>query len=273
MHLGDDVRAPMKAFQLASECVLSVLQHFNKAEAHPTSEAKLDTYSTEAFYPKYLSGRPLLAYELSDIMFRRHILTQFLVLFQFLLGCTATSREKNGGWANKLLIPPHELSEADEKWTRRAWRQVQTQLKETGKDGREFLGTVLGVLKRENSWIQWKGASAPALEKEALPPTDSEAWAEKAHAAFSARLAQYPHALGTPALSMLWEDGFVPQAPSSVQVTDEEGNPKTLATDGLEELEMPPMLPSLTSLSRSLHMEEQRAKQRRAALGLSLIHI
>lgn len=267
MRLCSPEASHMQMFQATADCLLSVLSYFNHSDVHPSKRARLDTHGTDQFFPKYLTEQPLLDYELSDVVFRRHILTQFLVVFQFLLGCTRASRERNASWANKLLLPPFELSESDEKWTRRAWRHVQTQIRDTGKDGKEFLGTLLGILRRESSWVQWKGTSAPALEKAPHAPLDAQAVGEKDHAGFQARLAKYPHALGTPALSMLWSDGFQATAPSSVEVRDEEGNVKTLATDGLEELEMPPVLPSLTSLSRSIHMEEQRAKQRKAALG------
>ncbi|KAI3626812.1 hypothetical protein GLX27_001527 [Malassezia furfur] len=266
MHLCEATEAPMRIFQVVADCVLPVLQKYNRADAHPAKRARIDA-DAATFFPKYLSGKAMLDYELSDAQFRRHILTQFLILFQFLLGCSHTSRERTASWTNKLLIPPFTLSEADEKWTRRAWRHVQTQLRDTGNDGREYLSLLLPVLRRESSWIQWKAASAPTLEKTPGDRLDAQAVAEKEHAAFQARIAQYPYALGTPALSMLWEDGFQPTAPSEVQVHDEEGNTKMLATDGLEDLEMPPAPPSLVSLSRSMHMEEQRAKQRRSAVG------
>ena len=266
MHLCEATDAPMRIFQAVADCVLPVLQKYNRADPHPAKRARIDT-DAATFFPKHLTGKTMLDYELSDAQFRRHILTQFLILFQFLLGCSQTSRERTTSWTNKLLIPPFTLAEADEKWTRRAWRHVQTQLRDTGSDGREYLSLLLPVLRRESTWIQWKAASAPTLEKTPSDCLDARAAAEKEHAAFQARLAQYPYALGTPALSMLWEDGFQPTAPSEVQVHDEEGNVKTLATDGLEDLEMPPVPPSLVSLSRSMHMEEQRAKQRRAAVG------
>ncbi|WFC94658.1 hypothetical protein MBRA1_001292 [Malassezia brasiliensis] len=266
MRLCEATDKPMRIFQAVADCILPVLQKYNRADPHPAKRARIDTDAAN-FFPKYLSGKAMLNYELSDAQFRRHILTQFLILFQFLLGCSHTSRERTASWINKLLIPPFTLTEADEKWTRRAWRHVQTQLRDTGSDGREYLSLLLPVLRRESTWIQWKAASAPTLEKAPSDRLNAQAAAEKEHAAFQARKAQYPYALGTPALDRLWEDGFQPTAPSEVQVHDEEGNVKTLTTDGLEDLEMPPVPPSLVSLSRSMHMEEQRAKQRRAAVG------
>lgn len=265
LHLHETA-SPMRTFQAATKAVLPVMQHYNTTNSTPP---KAETPNV-SLHPAYLTDRSLLPYELSDVTFRRHILAQFLVLFHFLLGCTASSREQSASWPNKLLVLPGPLSESDEQWTRDAWREVQTQLRSSGADGGVFLTTLLTLLKRETSWIQWKGVGAPALEKAPLDQPDAVAYAEKEHAAFKARLAQYPHALGTPALSVLWHEGFTAQGPSSVDVADDEGHTRTVPTDGLEALEFPTPNPSLTALSRSIHMETQRMKQRRAALGKDL---
>ncbi|WFD43440.1 hypothetical protein MPSI1_002102 [Malassezia psittaci] len=267
MQLSNSDDTQMQIFQKAADCVLSVLQYHNKNESVPSQRVYTEVASESEVFPSYLKGASLLKYELGDPLFRRHILTQFLILFQYLLGCSPSSHDRYATWTNKALVPGAELNESDEKWTRRAWRHVQTQLRDTGTDGREYLAMVLQILRKESCWLNWKAIGAPALEKAPSEPLDLNAIAEKEHLALQGRLPAYPHPLGTLALSMLWSDGFQASGPRDVAVQDEVGQTKTYATDGLEDLEMPPRPPSLTSFSRSIHMEEQRAKQRRAALG------
>ncbi|WFC99347.1 hypothetical protein MYAM1_002091 [Malassezia yamatoensis] len=267
MQLSNSDDTQMQIFQKAADCVLSVLQNHNKNESVPSQRVYTEVASESEVFPSFLKGTSLLKYELSDPLFRRHILTQFLILFQYLLGCSPSSRDRYATWTNKALVPRAELNESDEKWTRRAWRHVQTQLRDTGTDGREYLAMVLQILRKESCWLNWKAIGAPALEKAASELLDVNAIAEKEYAAFQNRLPAYPHPLGTPALSMLWSEGFQASGPCDMTIQDENGQTKTYATDGLEDLEMPPRPPALASFSRSIHMEEQRAKQRQAALG------
>lgn len=266
---------PMHTFHTAAQCVLDVVRAMQptkrgvgaSSKAHRREPlappAKRARNGDAAAHPKYLTTPALLDYELQDVLFQRQLLTQFLFLFQYLLGLSHASRERAAEWKNKLLLPAHELSEEDEKWTRTTWRHVQALLRAVP-DGKTYLDMVLGILRRESGWVQWKGAGAPALEKAPLDAAEESAWTQRVHTVFSATVQRFPYALGTPELSLLWSEGFAPGAPSTVDVTDE-GQHKTLKKDGLEALEMPPPTPSLHTLSRTLHMEEQRAKQRRAA--------
>ncbi|PKI83790.1 hypothetical protein MVES1_002348 [Malassezia vespertilionis] len=270
MHLlpASDSTTPMQTFQASAQAVLSVLGMHSRNELKSTRASKR-THSaaqeiSDAFYPKLLTGRPLLTYELNDGTFRRHILVQFMILFQFLLGFTEACRERNEEFTNKLFKFPFVLRGDDEHWVRTVWRQVQTQLRDSGRDGKRFLETILGMLRREGAWIQWKGAGAPPLEKEPFSVETLDAWAQAA--GNSINVAQYPYLLGTPALGLLWSEGFQAKQPSEVQVTTEEGETQTRALDGLEALEFPAQGPSIISLHRAMLIEEQKAKQAHAAL-------
>ena len=65
----------------------SVLTAFERS---PTSAVAMSSVqSTAAYFPKYLSGPRLMHLQLQDSTFRRHLLTQSLIIFQYLLNPTA----------------------------------------------------------------------------------------------------------------------------------------------------------------------------------------
>lgn len=299
-----DTSASMAVFRMATRCTLDVFAHLapprvKGARKPPGSGGKAAPEATEpagqalpsataeparkrartekvkdgadadadTYYPKYLTGRPLLEYELEDTMFRRHVLVQFLVVLQFLLGLSKASKERWSSWTNKLLMLPHTLREGDERWVRATWREIQAQLRDSWPDGRVFLDTVLDALKRDDHWLQWKGAGAPAVEKPPVSEEQREAQASAVLSTFAFSVSQYPHALGTAPLSELWSEGLLIPPPSTRKTEDEDGGEIEVPTDGFEELEFPPPVPSLASLSRSVHVEEQRLKQQLARHG------
>lgn len=68
-----------------------MLQHtefiFSIFQSHKLEHvSRIDTGSTENihYFPKYLTNHKLLELQLSDVNFRRYILIQFLLLFQYL---------------------------------------------------------------------------------------------------------------------------------------------------------------------------------------------
>ncbi|WFD29078.1 hypothetical protein MSPP1_000083 [Malassezia sp. CBS 17886] len=293
LHLlaEDEAASPMRVFQTSTACVLDVFaQQEGPATERPQKRARHHTSAadsertpqeeahgacaaqdqTRSFYPKHLTGRRLLAFQLPDVSFRRHVLTQLLLTLQYMLGLTGAGKERRGMWKNKLLVPVHILDEDDERWTRAVWRQVLAQLRVSGADGKQFLDTVLSVLKRESSWLHWKTDSAPPLEKAPMEAAELDSWLAQMHTVFALKITPYPHALGTPALTELWEDGFYGHAHASATPEHTSDDAPAAAgaarvPDGLEALEIPPPLPSLGALSRELHMEKQRLKQRVAA--------
>ncbi|WFD35452.1 hypothetical protein MCUN1_002306 [Malassezia cuniculi] len=240
----------LATFRRLVRCTLEVFSKFalpTKKRAALRDEPKS---VRDSFYPKFLSGRALLDFELHDSDFRRHVLLQFLIIFQYLLSFSETSRERSREWKNQLMLAQHSITSNDERWIRTVWREVQNQICDSGPGGREFLDTAVEILRRENHWIQWKGAGAPPIEKEraSLDLT----------VAHPAQPAPYPFELGTAALSKIWGEGYVVQQPGTRRCEDDEGNEVEVATDGLEELEIPPPVPSLGSLSRRITLSEQR---------------
>lgn len=104
-------------------------------------EDETDDSERDDFFPKYLTGKKLLEYEvrltsdprvpllnantnasstfpsfpfqLRDPSFRRHVLVQYLILFQYLLTFTPSARERWVGWKNKALQANFTLTSAD----------------------------------------------------------------------------------------------------------------------------------------------------------------
>ncbi|GAC94847.1 UDP-glucose epimerase [Pseudozyma hubeiensis SY62] len=219
------------------------------------------------FFPTYLTGRKLFEYEIRDTSFRKHILVQYLVLFQYLLSFTPAAKESWKDWKNKTLQALFTLEEADERWIRSTWREIQALIREIQPDGRLFLESVLEVLKREANWIRWKTESCPSIEKPPLSPEQMAQFAS-ARALLLRKAEPYPHKLGTAALSELWEDGLKPPVPGTRRVENEMGEYVTVATDGLEELEFAPAAPSLEHYNKSIQREKMKLDMRKKQLGI-----
>ncbi|PWY98107.1 hypothetical protein BCV70DRAFT_202281 [Testicularia cyperi] len=238
------------------------------AAAEVEADAADSTSSvTGHFFPKFLTGRKLFEYEIRDTSFRKHILVQYLVLFQYLLSFTPTAKENWKEWKNKTLQAAFTLEEADERWIRTTWRDIQGLLREIQPDGRQFLEAVLEILKRETNWIRWKTESCPSIEKPPLSPEQIASFAN-ARSLLRRKPPPFPHALGTAALSELWLDGLAPPVPGTRRTEDEMGNEITVTTDGLEELEFPPPIPSLEHYHKSIKREQMKMDMRKKQLGI-----
>ncbi|KAJ1017777.1 hypothetical protein NDA16_005094 [Ustilago loliicola] len=219
------------------------------------------------FFPTYLTGRKLFEYEIRDTSFRKHVLVQYLVLFQYLLSFTPAAKESWKDWKNKTLQALFTLEEADERWIRSTWREIQGLIREIQPDGRLFLESVLEVLKREANWIRWKTESCPSIEKPPLSPEQISAFAS-ARALLLRKPEPYPHKLGTAALSELWSDGLRPPVAGTRRVENELGEYVTITTDGLEDLEFLPPIPSLEHYNKSIQREKMKLDMRKKQLGI-----
>jgi THO complex subunit 1 len=76
-------------------------------------ETEAETAEKESFFPKYLTGRNILASEVRDPSFRRQVLVQFLILLQYILEFNPKRRPMWENSKNKALLRPYILSEAD----------------------------------------------------------------------------------------------------------------------------------------------------------------
>ncbi|CAC5356367.1 THOC1 [Mytilus coruscus] len=151
-------KLPWKQFVANSEAVLKAFASA-KLDDNKSSRRKLDKRrqtETKSFFAKYLTSEKLLDLQLNDSNFRRYVLVQMLILFQYL---TAQVRFKSSSQV---------LSEDNLTWTKTTQDKVYQLIRETPPDGDSFAKTVEHTLTREEFWNKWKNDSCPSFEKEPM---------------------------------------------------------------------------------------------------------
>ncbi|KAI5668719.1 hypothetical protein M9H77_18572 [Catharanthus roseus] len=155
-------------------------------EAQPLSddEGKAINLEDEAatFSIKYLTSTKLMGLELKDPNFRRHILVQCLILFDYL---------KVPGKSDKD-IPSETMKEEILNCEER----VKKLLEMTPPKGKAFLNSIEHILERERNWIWWKRDGCLAFEKQPLEKKLGQEGAKKRRPRWR---------LGNKELSLLWK--------------------------------------------------------------------
>lgn len=155
-------KIPWKSFQQNSEAVLKCFAS-SKLDDMKSSRRKLAmprATDTSTYFAKYLTSEKLLDLQLNDSNFRRYVLVQFLILFQYLNAQV------------KFKSTSQQLGEEQSQWVRNTQEQVYQLIKETPPDGEVFAKTVEHTLEREEHWNKWKNDGCPSyeLEKQAAEP-------------------------------------------------------------------------------------------------------
>ncbi|URD88876.1 THO complex subunit 1 transcription elongation factor [Musa troglodytarum] len=143
------------------------------------------------FNIKYLTSSKLMGLELKDPSFRRHILVQCLILFDFLK--TPGKNDKDG--------PSESMKEEIKSCEER----VKKLLEVIPPQGKEFLQSIEHILEREKNWVWWKRDGCPAFEKQ---PTERKI----GHDGAKKRKPRWR--LGNKELSQLWK--WVEQNPNAL---------------------------------------------------------
>ncbi|GAB4832144.1 suppressor of the transcriptional defect of hpr1 by overexpression [Ancistrocladus abbreviatus] len=158
----------------------------NTFEAQPLSDEEGNVNNLEeeaaAFNIKYLTSSKLMGLELKDPSFRRHVLVQCLILFDYL---------KAPGKSDK-----DTPSEAMKEEIRSCEDRVRKLLEVTPPKGKEFLHHIEHILEREKNWVWWKRDGCPPFEK---PPLEKKAVQE----VVKKRRPRFR--LGNKELSQLWK--------------------------------------------------------------------
>ncbi|KAJ3275322.1 hypothetical protein HDV01_000614 [Terramyces sp. JEL0728] len=113
------------------------------------------------FFPKYLTNRVLFELQMNDPYFKRQILTQFLIIHQFLLH--SNSKEKT----EKKIKFKVKLNDDQLKWLNISKSRSMKIMDRTSPHARTFLKTIQTIITHEKNWINWKDNSCEAFE---LPP-------------------------------------------------------------------------------------------------------
>lgn len=116
--------------------------------------------SNLGYFAKYLTSQKLLDLQLHDVNFRRSVLLQFLIVFQYF---TSTVKFKSDA---------HELKNDQKEWISTNTEKVYNLLRETPPDGEEFAQIVKNILHREELWNAWKNDSCPEIKKTLPQPVE-----------------------------------------------------------------------------------------------------
>ncbi|VDP16333.1 unnamed protein product [Soboliphyme baturini] len=106
------------------------------------------------YFAKYLTNQRLIQLQLSDSNFRRSILTQFLITFQYL---TADIKFKD----KKICV----LTDEQLQWINEMTEKCYVLLSQTHPDGKHFAEVVKHILEREELWNEWKNNGCPDFTK------------------------------------------------------------------------------------------------------------
>ncbi|XP_075225575.1 THO complex 1-like protein Hpr1 isoform X2 [Lycorma delicatula] len=157
-----------KVFSSHSACVLSAFKSFKLDDECKLSskKSKIDEVEdgnvlTQHYFAKYLTNQKLLDLQLSDVNFRRYVLLQFLILFQYLNSHV------------KFKSETYELKPEQSEWVSETTQQVYKLLEETPPDGVKFAETVKNILQREEYWNNWKNEGCH-VRRPTAPPDDIE---------------------------------------------------------------------------------------------------
>ncbi|XP_057713322.1 THO complex subunit 1 [Corythoichthys intestinalis] len=140
-----------------SDETLAVFKSF-KLDDMQASKRKLEELRASSgehvYFAKFLTSEKLMDLQLSDSNFRRHILLQYLILFQYLKGQV------------KFKSSSCLLNDEQTTWIDETTKLVYQLLKEIPPDGDKFATMVERILSTEENWIAWKNEGCPSFVKE-----------------------------------------------------------------------------------------------------------
>ncbi|XP_077471986.1 THO complex subunit 1 [Stigmatopora argus] len=140
-----------------SDETLAVFKSF-KLDDMQASKRKLEELRAaggeHVYFAKFLTSEKLMDLQLSDSNFRRHILLQYLILFQYLKGQV------------KFKSSSCLLNDDQTAWIEETTKLVYQLLKEIPPDGDKFASMVERILNTEENWIAWKNEGCSSFVKE-----------------------------------------------------------------------------------------------------------
>ncbi|XP_053293685.1 THO complex subunit 1 [Pleuronectes platessa] len=163
--LQDNFRNPLLCYEKFSwmtflkysDETLAVFKSF-KLDDMQASKRKLEELRASGgdhvYFAKFLTSEKLMDLQLSDSNFRRHILLQYLILFQFLKGQV------------KFKSSSCMLNDDQAAWIEETTKLVYQLLKEIPPDGDKFATMLEHILNTEENWNAWKNEGCPSFVKE-----------------------------------------------------------------------------------------------------------
>lgn len=126
------------------------------------------------FFVKYLTNQKLLQLQLSDSNFRRHILIQMLIIFQYF-----TSHVKS-------RVQENTLNEEQLSWINQTKTTVNELIEETPPNGKEVRKIIEHLLNREEFWNNWKNEGCVELKEIIEPEETSKKTSDFIHSTYVA---------------------------------------------------------------------------------------
>ncbi|XP_055851554.1 THO complex subunit 1 [Episyrphus balteatus] len=158
-----------KMFQTHATNVLAAFSSFKLEEPRTSPSSKEETKDmvpqdmkmevdetvrkAENFFAKFLTNPKLLALQLSDSNFRRSVLVQFLILFQYLQLTV------------KFKTDSLTLTSSQSEFIKETEAKVYKLIGETPPNGKKFAKTVEHMLQREEMWNNWKNDGCKEFKK------------------------------------------------------------------------------------------------------------
>ncbi len=151
-------------------------------------------FSETHYFAKFLTSEKLMNLQLRDSHFRRHILVQLLLLFQYLLGDV------------KFKTPAHVTSDSQTQWIKGTTERVYQLIGETPPSGVEFVTYIKQALKCEENWVGWKNDGCQSYEKAPLDKDDQArpTYSRKPHLGDKHSRPSQKIDMGSAELSRLW---------------------------------------------------------------------
>jgi len=131
------------------------------SKKEPVMKESADSF-VEEYFPKYLTNQNLLSLQLNDSNFRRYVLMQYLILFQYLQTSV------------KFKTESQVLSTDNGKWIDDQRKKIYKLLEETPPNGKVFCSSAKSILKREEIWIRWKNEGCVSLVIPSPPPPSGD---------------------------------------------------------------------------------------------------
>lgn len=172
------------------------LDDIRLTSSSPLSQPSDQTRGQHVYFAKYLTNPKLLDLQLSDGNFRRCVLIQFLILFQYLQSVV------------KFKLEVYVLSEDQSQWIKTATERVYKLLKETPPNGAKFSESIEHILKREEHWSHWKNEGCPEFQQPPIEVAEKSAKAprpkRKAGDELKVVASHNKFLLGNASLTKLW---------------------------------------------------------------------
>ncbi|XP_017082274.1 THO complex subunit 1 [Drosophila eugracilis] len=175
-------KAQWKMFQMHAQNILQSFSSFKLEDVRQSSsdnasdsghamevdEEAVDAAAVTAvvranhFFAKFLTNPKLLALQLSDANFRRAVLVQFLILFQYLQVSV------------KFKSDTYTLTTDQADFIKETESRVYKLLEETPPYGKRFSRTVHHMLVREEMWNNWKNEGCKEFKKPEEPAASDD---------------------------------------------------------------------------------------------------